>query len=197
MSRQDKKIMKTFTLVGNPIDTSIKDINKIEKSKYEKTQKPIAGDVLKLAKIIQGKNKLRLNDLDNVQHILPKKSATSSIIDRFNHADFDEDDMKTIQQLEEKNAFQKQRIEDLENKLKILVEIKTDNDELKRQISELIRKEIDMNEEIIELRKLNESNYIENSNLKQQLGLLECDSNETIQSLREAVNQLQFEVLKF
>ncbi len=197
MSRQDKKIMKTFTLVGNPIDTSIKDINKIEKSKYEKTQKPIAGDVLKLAKIIQGKNKLRLNDLDNVQHILPKKSATSSIIDRFNHADFDEDDMKTIQQLEEKNAFQKQRIEDLENKLKILVEIKTDNDELKRQISELIRKEIDMNEEIIELRKLNESNYIENSNLKQQLSLLECDSNETIQSLREAVNQLQFEVLKF
>ncbi len=194
--------MSNFKLVGNPIDTPAKDI-KIEKSTFKTSHEAKPTELLQLSKRVKEvkKNNVKLNSresLDYVQHITPKKSASSSATSHSNHVDNLAvlNEIKARRQLETDNFTQKKRIEELENKLRVFTDLKAENDELKRQIIELIRKETDLNEEVVELRKLNESNYIENSNLKERISFLEGGNHETIQSLREDVKRLKDEVKK-
>lgn len=50
-----------------------------------------------------------------------------------------------------------------------------------------------VDEEIGELRKLNDNNYIENGNLKERIIILESNGNETIENLKKEVERLKSE----
>lgn len=56
-------------------------------------------------------------------------------------------------------------------------------------------KEDDLNEEIKELRTMNDNTYLECNNLKDRLYIIEHENNETIESLRAEIKRLKNEVI--
>ena len=187
MSKPTLKTVKNFQLVGNPIDTPLKEI-RIERTYIVK--KPITPkqDFMHMAKKINVSKSLMSRDADLVNRItLSKNSSANSVSSNL--------DGIMIKKLEAVNLIQKQQIEELQRKFRVFTDLKTENDELKRQIIELIRKEVDLNEEIGDLKKLNDDIYIENCNLKERICAMEGNNQETIDSLKEEVKRLKNEVL--
>lgn len=55
-------------------------------------------------------------------------------------------------------------------------------------------KEDELNEEISELRKLNDDNYLENNNLKDRLKMMESEGSENIEKLKRNIESLKQKV---
>jgi phage host-nuclease inhibitor protein Gam len=68
------------------------------------------------------------------------------------------------------------------------------NEELKRKLREADAKESELSDEISELRKLNDDNYLENNNLKDRLKMVESRSSESIESLKREIEMLKRKV---
>lgn len=86
------------------------------------------------------------------------------------------------------------RLKELEAKHKLFADLEKQNEELARKLACSLKKENELDEEIGELRKLNDNNYIENGNLKERIIILESNGNETIENLKKEVERLKSEV---
>lgn len=73
-------------------------------------------------------------------------------------------------------------------------DLQISNEELKRQMRDAAVKEDELNEEISELRKLNDDNYLENNNLKDRLKMMESEGSENIEKLKRNIESLKQKV---
>lgn len=73
-------------------------------------------------------------------------------------------------------------------------DLQISNEELKRQMRDAADKEDELNEEISELRKLNDDNYLENNNLKDRMKMMESEGAENIEKLKRDIESLKQKV---
>lgn len=132
--------MKNFRLVGNPIDTPAKE------TKFEKitvfSSKPSTAkktpELLHIAKKMHTNSRLQSREsaTEYVQKMVPKKSAsTSHSSDNLTVVN----DYK-LKRLESENFVLKQLVEELQSQVRIHTDLNAENEELKKQIAELLRK---------------------------------------------------------
>jgi hypothetical protein len=123
---------------------------------------------------------------ENLNQIEKEKRANS-----FNNTADYEARLKAIM---DENKQQKKEINELKLELKMSADIEMTNEELKRKLREADAKESELSDEISELRKLNDDNYLENNNLKDRLKMVESRSSESIESLKREIEMLKRKV---